>query len=82
MTNLENIPQPDPSWDYYEIWNSMLAIKSQMDTGLKLIAKAEKADNITDEKLARILNPALNELEQTLDDLTNYSEEFTPDESA
>ncbi|MBD2354764.1 hypothetical protein H6G41_08995 [Tolypothrix sp. FACHB-123] len=67
MTNLENIPQPDPSWDYYEIWNSLVAIKSRIDTALNFIAKAEQADNETDEKLIEILEPASNELEEIID---------------
>ncbi|MBD2202736.1 hypothetical protein H6G33_17815 [Calothrix sp. FACHB-1219] len=76
MTNLENIPQPDPSWDYYQIWNSLLAIKSQMDRGLNLIAKVEKADSQIDEKLREILEPALNELEQIMEeDLSDYYSE-------
>ncbi len=70
--------QPDPSWDYYEIWNSLVAIKSRIDTGLNLIAKVEKADSQIDEKLKEILEPALNELEQIMEeDLSDYySEEF------
>ncbi|MHC5613422.1 MAG: IS200/IS605 family transposase [Nostoc sp.] len=34
MNNL-NISQPDPDWDYYEIWQSLHTIKNKIDAGIK-----------------------------------------------
>ncbi|MHC5719151.1 MAG: hypothetical protein ACYTX0_45615 [Nostoc sp.] len=75
MNNL-NISQPDPDWDYYEIWQSLHTIKNKIDAGIKLISGEELADNTTDEKLKEILEPALEQLESLIEnDLSDYSED-------
>ena len=69
----ENIPQPDPDWDYYEIWHSLHSAKARIESGLKLLVGKEYARNSTDEKLKEILEPALKEIEQIIEnDLTDY----------
>jgi hypothetical protein len=74
---LEDISQPDPDWDYYEIWQSLHIIKTQIDAGIKLISGEELADNTTDEKLKQILEPALEQLEEIIENhLTDYSEDI------
>lgn len=77
MANLENIFEPDPSWDYYEIWHTLHGIKARIETSLNLMSKVEKADSQTDEKLTEILEPAFKELEQILDEylIDYFSEE-------
>jgi hypothetical protein len=78
MNNEENldISYPDPEWDYYEIWQSLHTIKNKIDAGLKFISGEELADNTTDEKLKEILEPALEKLEEVIEDyLTNYSDD-------
>ena len=76
-----NIPQPDPDWDYYEVWQSLHTIKAKIDAGLKFISTKEQADDSIDAKLKEILEPALESLELIIEnDLTNYSEEFEDDE--
>ena len=75
MNNL-NISQPDPDWDYYEVWQSLHTIKTKIDTGIKFISSKETGDNTTDENLKKILQPALEQLESVIEnDLTNYSED-------
>ncbi|MHC5827888.1 MAG: hypothetical protein ACYT04_71375 [Nostoc sp.] len=74
MTN-NQIP-PDPSWDYYEVWQSLHTIKNKIDAGIKLISGKETGDNTTDKKLKEILEPALEKLESVIEnDLTDYSED-------
>lgn len=65
MSTNTNIPQPqpDPAWDYYEIWYSLQGIKAKIELGLKLIAVKEQADDDTDQKLLEILEPASKELD-------------------
>ncbi|MHC5729588.1 MAG: hypothetical protein ACYTXY_36780 [Nostoc sp.] len=75
MNNL-NISQPDPDWDYYEVWQSLHTIKNKIDAGIKLISGKETGDNTTDKKLKEILEPALEKLESVIEnDLTDYSED-------
>lgn len=72
----DNFLQPDPAWDYYEIWQALHGVKRKIDAALKLIASEEQADNTTDEKLKETLEPALTELEGIIEnDLTNYSDD-------
>ncbi|MEH2219416.1 MULTISPECIES: hypothetical protein [unclassified Nostoc] len=75
MNNL-NISQPDPDWDYYEVWQLLHTIKTKIDAGMKFISSEELADNTTDEKLKEILEPALEQLEEVIENhLTNYSDD-------
>jgi hypothetical protein len=70
-------PQPDPAWDYYEIWQSLHSIKNKIDVGLKVIASQEQAENDTDEELKDMLVPALEQLESLIEnDLTDYSDVY------
>ena len=72
MNNL-NISQPDPDWDYYEIWQSLQTIKNKIDAGIKLISGEEQADDVTDQKLREILEPASEKLVSIIEqDLMDY----------
>lgn len=48
--NLEsnNIPQPDPSWDYYPTWHLLIHYKTKIDKVLKLIETSEDREIKTD----------------------------------
>ncbi|MBD2438275.1 hypothetical protein [Nostoc sp. FACHB-110] len=64
---------PDPAWDYYEIWQALHNIKNKIESGIKLIAAEEMANDSTDKKLKGILEPALEQLEAVIEnDLTTY----------
>lgn len=64
--------QPDPAWDYHEIWQSLQDIKNKIDAGLKFLAQQELADDSTDAKLKEILTPVLEQLESVIEnDLTD-----------
>ncbi|MDZ8083419.1 MAG: hypothetical protein RMX65_022805 [Nostoc sp. DedQUE01] len=72
---VDNLPQPDPAWDYYGIWEALHNIKNKIDTALKFIAGEELADDSTDEKLLKILEPASDELVTLIhNELINYVE--------
>ncbi|OYD99814.1 hypothetical protein [Nostoc sp. 'Peltigera membranacea cyanobiont' 232] len=74
--DIDTTPQPDPDWDYYETWQLLHTIKKKIDAGIKFISGEELADNTTDEKLKQILEPALEQLEEVIENhLTNYSDD-------
>lgn len=75
--NNSNISQPDPSWDYYEIWQSLHIIKNKIDAGIKLISSEEQADDVTDQKLREILEPASDKLVEIIEqDLMDYEKDY------
>ncbi len=77
--NAEEIPQPDPDWDYYETWQLLHHMKSVAEAGIALIADKKNADSETDAKLNQLIEPFLIQLEGTVDDL---STEATDEELA
>ncbi|MBE9210419.1 hypothetical protein IQ244_28730 [Nostoc sp. LEGE 06077] len=72
--DVDSVPQqPDPAWDYYEIWQELHDIKNRIEAGIKFISAVELADDSTDKRLKEILEPALGELEGIIEnDLTTY----------
>lgn len=79
MTETEifnNIPQPDPAWDYYETWQSLHIAQFKIKNGLKLVLGQEAANHDTDQKLKEILESIVDRLEEILEnDLTAYADE-------
>lgn len=74
LTN--TIPQPDPNWDYYELWQSLHIAQFKIQAGLKLVLGQEQANHDTDQKLKEILETVVEELEQVIDnDLTGYTDD-------
>ncbi|HIK04583.1 MAG TPA: hypothetical protein IGS40_07710 [Trichormus sp. M33_DOE_039] len=72
LTN--TIPKPDPSWDYYELWQSLHIAQYKIQSALKLALGQEQANHETDQKVKEILETVVEELEQVIDnDLTAYS---------
>lgn len=59
---LKDIPQPDPAWDYYIIWHSLLAHKAKIDIALKTIKDAENATDELDEEIYDLLEPQITSL--------------------
>lgn len=43
-----NYPQPDPAWDYYEIWNYLIQAKAEIDKALGIIKEEEIRDEDCD----------------------------------
>lgn len=76
--NLENnnIPQPDPNWDYYEVWQLLQIAQFKIQTGIKLLLGQEQANNETDQTVKETLETALENLEQVIDNhLTSYTDD-------
>ncbi|MEH1948153.1 MAG: hypothetical protein V7K77_14550 [Nostoc sp.] len=73
--NLEHIPQPDPSWDYYLTYHSLLKAKSQLNQLIKDISELESSSAESDESI----NEDLLDLTSLLDDIRIPTE--PPDES-
>ncbi|WP_334899754.1 hypothetical protein [Nostoc sp.] len=69
--DIDTTPQPDPAWDYYETWQLLHTIKNKIDAALKVISSEERASYASDEKLKNILEPALDRLENVIDNHLN-----------
>ncbi|WP_414579612.1 hypothetical protein [Anabaena sp. CCY 9402-a] len=71
-----DIPQTDPAWDYYEVWQSLHIAQVKIKSGIKLIFGQEQATHDTDQKLKEILETVVEKLEQVIDDeLTGYADD-------
>lgn len=53
LNNLD-ISQPDPEWDYYELWDMAYQIKYKLDQAIKYMTAVEEADDSTDERLRQM----------------------------
>jgi len=53
-----NIPEPDPSWDYYVLWHSLHHIKAKIDAALKIIGNSEDARPEIGYLIRNLLEPA------------------------
>lgn len=51
-----NIPQPDPEWEYYGLWQDVHTAKADLDKAIKYIAVIEQPDDSTDACIAQMLN--------------------------
>nr|WP_322711764.1 hypothetical protein [Nostoc sp. ChiSLP03a]MDZ8213007.1 hypothetical protein [Nostoc sp. ChiSLP03a] len=61
MTN--NIPHPDPTWDYYIEWHKLIRAKAQLDKLIEFISKVENATEETQEILVKDLHLLTDTLE-------------------
>ncbi|MDZ8134374.1 MAG: hypothetical protein RM049_03620 [Nostoc sp. DedQUE04] len=61
MTN--NIPHPDPTWDYYIEWHKLIRAKAQLDKLIEFISKVENATEDTQEILIKDLHSLTDTLE-------------------
>lgn len=67
MTNEnENFPQPDPSWDYYITWHTLLKAKSRLDTLIKEISEFEEESATQNEYFEEQLSKIIANLNSTL----------------
>ena len=49
--NLEHIPQPDPTWDYYITWHKLFKAKSHLEKLIKYVGQFEDAEPEVDEQV-------------------------------
>ncbi|MHC5740249.1 hypothetical protein [Nostoc sp.] len=70
-----DIPQPDPSWDYYLTYHRLIKAKSQLNQLIKDISELEASSADSDE----LINENLFDLTSLLDDTRIPIE--PPDES-
>ncbi len=56
------VPHPDPAWDYYPLWHSLHHIKAKIDSALNFMIQEEYANPGTDEELRKILDSASDKL--------------------
>lgn len=77
----EKYPMPDPTWDYYEIWNICLNAKVQIEKALSLMEKQEVASENSDIEIFDSILSAMNGLETI--DFKSFKSDFKkylPDE--
>ncbi|MEH2263833.1 hypothetical protein [Nostoc sp.] len=67
MSNEENlnIPQPDPSWDYYIEWHKLIRANAQLKELIEFISKIENAR----EDVQEILRQDISKIIATLADI-------------
>ncbi|MDZ8067754.1 MAG: hypothetical protein RMY64_19380 [Nostoc sp. DedQUE08] len=63
MTKTPNIPEPDPTWDYYIEWHKLIRAKTQLDKLIEFISKVENATEETQEILIKDLQSLTDTLE-------------------
>jgi hypothetical protein len=66
----ENLPQPDPAWDYYIRWHSLHHIKAKIDAALQIMSSSEEANSEVNDDIKRLLDPASDKLVEIVDSLT------------
>ncbi|MDZ8089038.1 MAG: hypothetical protein RMY16_26330 [Nostoc sp. DedQUE12b] len=58
-----NIPEPDPTWDYYIEWHKLIKAKAQLDKLIEFISKVENATEETQKILVKHLHSISDTLE-------------------
>ncbi|MDZ8085596.1 MAG: hypothetical protein RMY16_08370 [Nostoc sp. DedQUE12b] len=58
-----NIPEADPTWDYYIEWHKLIRAKAQLDKLIEFISKVENATEETQEILVKDLHSLTDTLE-------------------
>jgi hypothetical protein len=74
MNNLE-IPQPDPSWDYYVLWHSLHHIKAKIEDALKILGVEENAKLTLEREIKKLLDPASDKFIAILEQLPYVDDE-------
>ncbi|MBN3959238.1 hypothetical protein [Nostoc sp. NMS8] len=66
MTKTSNIPEPNPSWDYYITWHKLLKAKFHLDDLMEYISKLEEASADSNEVVEEDLSKIIRILESVL----------------
>ncbi|OYD93119.1 hypothetical protein CDG76_20720 [Nostoc sp. 'Peltigera membranacea cyanobiont' 210A] len=59
----DNIPHPDPAWDYYIEWHKLIRAKAQLDKLIEFMSKVENATEDTQEILQQDASIIISTLE-------------------
>ena len=63
MTNQDyDYPQPDPTWDFYEVYEMLQNHKSDLDHFIAWLASYEEADRATDKEAKTKLDSLISSL--------------------
>ena len=60
----ENYPQPDPNWEYCEIWNALLQARDRINNVLDLIKEQEHASVEVDSTVVKSILEIVKSLEE------------------
>lgn len=66
--NLEitnNIPEPDPDWDYYIIWHKLFKAKYKIEKLMKFVGEIENSTRESDQSIDQDLIEIVEVLETT-----------------
>ncbi|MEH2089678.1 hypothetical protein [Nostoc sp.] len=67
MNDISNdLPQPDPVWDYYITWHKLFKAKSHLDKLIKYVGQFEEAESAIDEQIESDLILVIRHLEDVL----------------
>ncbi|ALF51855.1 hypothetical protein ACX27_01745 [Nostoc piscinale CENA21] len=72
--------QPDPTWDYYKIWQSCHEIKAKIDEALNLMRQQEDRNDTSDHQINQRLSRASERLVNIILELEFDDDEFEDDE--
>lgn len=56
INNCHNQIPPDPSWDYYPLWNILHGVKNKIDLALKVVSENEYATPELDNQIKEYIN--------------------------
>jgi hypothetical protein len=60
------LPEPDPAWDYSQIYLHLTLAKDALDRAIAVISKQETANNTTDSALTELLETLQGEASKAI----------------
>lgn len=72
-----SVPQPDPNWDYYELWRLIHQARKKLEDVINEMSLIESASNSTDESLrkkVRLLSVEIGHCRQWLEEPLDIDE--------
>lgn len=70
-----NIPQPDPAWEYCEIWLELQNQCKKIDQALSFLAAQKDGSESIDMEMVKMLEPITKSLDGIIEQLIDYSQE-------
>ncbi|MBR8832701.1 MAG: hypothetical protein DSM106950_01320 [Stigonema ocellatum SAG 48.90 = DSM 106950] len=69
-------PMPDPSWDYYDLYVSILDAKARFDELLNSISKQNSTNETADTKFRSALHNLTGEIQEIIDNFLSDQEDI------
>lgn len=69
---MNNLPEPDPSWDYSPLYVHLLRAKESLYRAIATVSKAETANDAADDVLIEVLEALQGETLSALDRIPKW----------